>query len=329
LSKELVVYYPRDLGKETAAQLRRKLGPQVRLRLGTTLPSPADYEILISGRPQPEQLSASPRLRALLIPWAGVPDTTRELMAGQPHIAVHNLHYNARPVAEHAIALLLAAAKGLLPPDRALRHNDWRPRYEPADSVMLEGKSALVLGYGAVGRRVVELCLGLGMEVAAIRRRPAATGREASPVRVAAVAALHELLPDADVLIVCLPHTVETEGLIGAAELDLLPPGAIVINVGRGAVIDEGALYHALASGQLYSAGLDVWYHYPASEHERANTPPSAYPFHELDNVVMSPHRAAHVTEKEEIRVELLAEMLNTAAREGSLPNPVDLEAGY
>jgi phosphoglycerate dehydrogenase-like enzyme len=287
---------------------------------------PADYHILVAGRPQREHLIASPTLRALIIPWAGLPEVTRELMRDFPHIAVHNLHHNAAPVAEMAVTLMLAAAKLVVPTDRALRAHDWTPRYHrPNPTVLLEGKTALILGYGAIGQRVAHLCRALGMKVMAIRRCVVMP----SPDEIYPPNALHRLLPQANVLIICVPQTPETTGLIGEKELALLPPGAILVNVGRGPIVDEAALYHALCEGPLHSAGLDVWYDYPADEAARSHTPPSAYPFHELDNVVMSPHRAGGADETEMLRMMHLAALLNAAARGDEMPNLVDLQAGY
>ena len=313
--------------QETVAELRARLHPEVRLTAGLELPNPADFRILVAGRPGREHLLASPRLEALVVPWAGIPDATRDLLREFPHVALHNLHHNALPVAELAIALLLAACKFVVPMDRALRAHDWTPRYQPNPSLLLQGRTALVLGYGAIGRQVARLCRGLGMEVVAVRRRPADGAGGA--VRVAGIAELHELLPRAGAILVCLPFTPETEGLIGAAELALLPAGAVLVNVGRGPVVDEAALFEALRDHRLYAAGLDVWYNYPPDEAGRSNTPPSRYPFHELDNVVMSPHRGGGSTETERLRVVHLAEMLNAAARGEPLPNRVDLQAGY
>jgi phosphoglycerate dehydrogenase-like enzyme len=251
-------------------------------------------------------------------------------MLGFPHISVHNLHHNALPVAEHAIALLLAAAKMIIPMDRSLRAHDWTLRYQPNPSILLDGKTALILGYGVIGRKVAQLCQGLGMKILAIRRQ-AGQARVESPTGIeeAPPEALSNLLPRANVLIICLPHTLDTTGLIGAQQLALLPPHALLINVGRGPIVDEAALYHALRDGALRAAGLDVWYNYPADKASRSHRPPSAYPFHELDNVVMSPHRAGGSTETEELRMAHLAELLNTAARGEPVPNKVDLEAGY
>jgi phosphoglycerate dehydrogenase-like enzyme len=128
---------------------------------------------------------------------------------------------------------------------------------------------------------------------------------------------------------ICLPHTQETNGLIGQTELDLLPADAVLVNIGRGAVVDEGALFAALRDGRIHGAGLDVWYNYPADKASRSNTPPANYPFHELDNVVMSPHRGGDSTDTNRLRVMELANLLNAAAEGKIMPNLVDLSAGY
>ena len=312
---------------QALAHLRSHLESTVQITLGPELPTPARYHILVAGRPQQEHVSASPNLSALIIPWAGLPETTRELMRRFPHISVHNLHYNAVPAAEMAITLLLAAAKCIVPMDRSLRAHDWTPRYQPVPSLLLEGKTALILGYGAIGQHVARLCRGLGMKVIAIRR-DVAPPMPGAPDQIHPPQALHRLLPQADALLICLPHTPATTGLIGATELALLPASAVLVNVGRGPIVDQAALYQALRDGGLY-AGLDVWYNYPPDEAARSHTPPSAYPFHELDNVVMSPHRAGAIAHKERRRMTHLATLLNAAAREEPMPNRVDLEAGY
>jgi phosphoglycerate dehydrogenase-like enzyme len=107
-----------------------------------------------------------------------------------------------------------------------------------------------------------------------------------------------------------------------------LPNGAIVVNVARGPIVDEAALFEDLRSGRL-RAGLDVWYKYPKKEKDRTNTPPSAHPFHELDNVVMTPHMAEESDDTELLRVTDLAKMLNAAAGGEALPNRIDPDRGY
>jgi phosphoglycerate dehydrogenase-like enzyme len=316
---------------DTLDELVQMVDPSVRITTGHKPPPDPDYSILVAGVPDRPLVEASSALAALVIPWSGIPNRTRALMSEFPHVAVHNLHHNAGQVAEMAIALLLAAAKRIVPMDRDLRRGDWSARYERSPVVMLEARTAVILGYGAIGRRVARLCRGLGMAVKCVRRGPVSADESAGPDSVHSRSDLRGLLPQADALIVTLPLTDDTEGLIGASELELLPERAILVNVGRGPVVQEEALYRALSDGALGAAGLDVWYSYPTDESSRRATHPSAFPFGELDSVVMSPHRAGapNTKETESFRMRALAELLNAAARGEELPNRVDLRAGY
>jgi len=324
----LAVKIPGGLSAESEAELRKRLPGEVELDLS---PEPStDCEILVAGRPDAEQLDASARLHTLIIPWAGLPPSTRELLLERPHLAVHNLHHNAAPAAELALSLLLAAAKGVVPLDRDLRRGDWTGRYESYPSLLLEGRRALILGYGAIGRRLARSCAALGMEVDAVRRRPGQVD-EAGPARVHGPEALRELLPGAAALLLSLPHTEKTESVIGEAELALLPPDAVLVNISRGPVLCEKALYEALSAGSLGGAGLDVWWRYPTSEEDRNHTAPSAYAYQDLDKVVLSPHRGGAYGQKEteRRRMAALAATLRAAAAGEPLPHPVDPAEGY
>jgi phosphoglycerate dehydrogenase-like enzyme len=310
------------------AALRGALKTQVRLTSGEEVPAEAAYEVLVGGFPKREHLTASPRLRMVVVPWAGVSRETRELLLEFPGIQVHNLHFPAIPVAEGTVGLLLAAAKLILPADRSLRAGDWTRGGSEERSVLLYGKTVLILGFGAIGKRVARICQAMDMRVLAIRRQLTGVER-VGKVEIHPAGALSELLPRANVLIVCLPLTPETRGLIGTPELDRLPPRAILVNIGRGPIVQEEALYTALKNRSLGAAALDVWYNYPKDEAARSRTLPSAYPFQELDNVVMSPHRTGLVEEMEELRMADLAQLLNAVAEGREAPNRVDLRAGY
>jgi phosphoglycerate dehydrogenase-like enzyme len=117
--------------------------------------------------------------------------------------------------------------------------------------------------------------------------------------------------------------------MICAKEITLLPPGALLVNVGRGRIIDQAALYTALKKGALLAAGLDVWYNYPTEPGMRQNTPPADYPFYELDNVVMSPHRGGDSTDSETLRMTHLATLLNALEHGEPVENQVDVQASY
>ena len=257
-----------------------------------------------------------------------MPEQTRSLLAERSEITLHNLHHNAAPTAELAITLMLAALKRVVPHDRDLRLGDWTRRYETPETTTVDGSHALILGYGAIGQRVARACRALGMTVTAIRRSGGESVNEAG-VSLYGPEDLQLQLGYAEVLFLCLPLTFETRGLIGAAELGRLPPGACLVNVGRGELVDEEALFRALDDGRLDSAGLDVWYRYPKRKAARSYTPPSAYPFHGLDNVVLSPHRAGLTQENEPLRARHLATLLNAAAAGTEVGNVVDLALGY
>jgi phosphoglycerate dehydrogenase-like enzyme len=324
------VHISPSLGRAEREVLEGHLGDAVQLTGGTDPPDPADYRVLVTGRPTPELLDASDALHTLIIPWAGVPKPTTPLLKARPHLRVHNLHHNADATAELAVSLMLAVAKNVLRLDRELRGNDWTSRARMDRSLQLRGRRAMVLGYGAIGRRVAEVCHALGMSVTGVSRRGLPAGRRPSgPVRVVPVTELDRHLPDADVLLLCCPATPETEGLLDAARLDLLPRDAVLVNVARGSVVDEGALFEALRGRRLFGAGLDVWYRYPTSSAAEKNTPPSRFDFQALSNVVMSPHRGGHVRETEAHRMAALAEALGAIARGEEPPHRVDVDAGY
>lgn len=321
--------YPRTPGEDAWETLLARLDSSITILTGSELPDPADYEVLISGTPTEEQIEASPNLRIVLVPWAGLPAGMRDLMKNYPGIAVHNLHHNAVPTAETALTLLFAAAKRMVPIERKFRQNDWRPRYGPNPAMLLHGKTILILGYGSIGQHIGQVCRAMGMRVLAVRRSGSPIPDDPAQAEVYPSDALAGLLPQANVLMVTVPLTEETEGLIGEAELAALPDNAILVNIGRGPVVEQGALYRALESGKLHSAGIDVWYNYPVDEEARANTPPADYPFRELDSIVMSPHRGGGAMDVEYLRLEKMADLLNAAALGRQVPNRVDLERGY
>jgi phosphoglycerate dehydrogenase-like enzyme len=325
----LKVHYSVDPVDSALEILRSALDTGVQLSLGEQTPSNPQFQVLVNGRPGRELLTASPVLESLVIPYAGIPESTRLLLADYPHLKVYNLHHNAAPTAEMAVALLLAAAKFLVQIDRDFRAHDWTPRYQLNPSILLEGKTALILGMGHIGQRVGLICQALGMQVVGIRRRPSGMLAPNLQAEVYPPEALDSLLPVAQVLIITLPHTAETDGLIGEQQLARMTPGGLLVNVGRGRIVDQGALYHALTDGTLAAAGLDVWYNYPRTIEERSSTAPAEFPFHQLDNIVMSPHRGGGSRETEQLRMRHLADLLNALSNGRPTTNQVDIRAGY
>jgi phosphoglycerate dehydrogenase-like enzyme len=338
------VLYLYPINAEDLANLRRQLSPDVVLMVPSVFLDAdgamvgdssvdlhdvqdqiSEADVFVSNWADPVMLAQATRLQAFVIPYAGVPNRIQAPLQQFPHITVYNCHFNAVPVAEHAWALLLAVAKRILECDQALRRGDWTPRYEGFASTLLRGKTAGIVGYGAVGHAIAEIARGFGMHVLAIRRRPV----DGDPDFVGDMTRLDELLVQSDVVFVCLPLTAETRGLIGEGAFRKMKPSAIVVNVARGSVVDEAAFYYALREGRIRGAGIDTWYVYPRAPEERLHTAPSRYPFGELANVVLSPHRATAVEEAEHLRVSCLADVLNRLARGETPLRAVDLARGY
>lgn len=325
----LKVFHYAEAKQGSPEALSSRLLKGIELSHGHTIPDSADFDILIAAFPTKDLVEASPNLKIVIIPFAGLPEPTRNLLFDYPHIAVHNTPYNHVATAETALALLLASSKFMVEGDTNLRRNDWTLRYSELPQLILQGRTLLLLGYGRIGKYIAPVCKALGMEVVGVKRSLQADDEMDTNATLHESKQLKALLPKADVLLISLPETPETVGLIGEEALNLLPKNAILVNVGRGSVIDETALFNALSNGRLAAAGLDVWFNYPGSLEERGQTAPSKYAFHELFNVVMSPHKAGWLGKEDESRMIFLAQMINTYAQGKAMPNLMNLERGY
>ena len=312
--------------QEARAILMAKLDKSISISFGSDLPEGEKIEGLVAGRPTKDHLEQLESLRFLIVPWAGIPSETISLLANYPKIQLYNLHHNAAPAAELAIALLMAVAKRVIRFDQELRQNDWSLRYQESETILLEGKKALILGYGKIGQRIKKSLEGLGVTVQVIKR---SLNERDSKQFIFSPSMLKDLLPETEILILALPLTDDTEGMITETELSLLPDNAILINISRGKIVDQKALFNVLKENKIFGAGLDVWYNYPKHADDRIDTRPADYPFHELDNVVMSPHRGGLVKETERLRMSALARSLNAAVKGDSIPNHVSLGLGY
>ncbi len=315
-----------DFDVDWVERLKTELDSNIQLTYGKSNDAVYDSEVIISGLPKEKYFERNKKIHTLVIPWAGLPKQTRELMLQFPNINIYNIHHNTIPTAETAFALMISVAKDIIPIDRNFRTFDWRPRYSPSNAITLSGKTVLILGYGAIGKLIGKYCAGIDMKILATKRNTANSNNEI--VETYAPDKLPELLPQADVLFICAPLTPETEGLIGDKELSLLPDNAILINIARGLIVDETALYNELKNKRI-RAGLDVWYNYPKDKSERDSTEPSKYPFHELGNVIITPHLAGHCKDIETLRINDLAKLLNKLNRGEKIETRVNPGVGY
>ena len=191
----------------------------------------------------------------------------------------------AEPMAEHVLALALALAKRL-PQEHAALARGLFDQQTPTRSI--RGSLVGILGFGGIGQASARLFQALGAHVYAINR----SGRTDAPAdRIGTIEDLDALLSHADILVVSLPLTRATDGLIGRHELSLMKPDAILVNVARAAIIDEDALYEHLESNPSFSSGIDAWWQEPRGQGAFA----TRRPFLELPNVIGSPHNSAMV----------------------------------
>jgi phosphoglycerate dehydrogenase-like enzyme len=218
------------------------------------------------------------------------------------------------PLAEWSIFGLLAFAKGL----PRLRRDAIERRWDHYPTTELRGQTVLVVGVGAIGLEVARLASAFGMRVIGIKRQ--------TDTQLPHVDSLHppeqlrELVSDAHAIVVTLPLTDETRGLIDRETVERMRDGAVFVNVGRGKVVDEEALIDALRSGRLAGAALDVTAKEPL--------PPES-PLWELENVIISPHTAALSWRENERIVELFAENLRRYLRNDELLSRVDTSVFY
>lgn len=255
-----------------------------------------------------------PALRLLQVAAAGLDGVALERVPAG--VAITNCFGHEAPIAEYVFAALLRRAIPLEAADRELRQGRWTHAAGTRATMHgeLAGRTIGLLGFGHIGRAVAERARAFGMRVHVCNRGSVVA---AGVDRAWLLPGLHAFLGTLDVLVVSLPLADSTRGLIDAAALAALPAGAFLINVGRGAVVEEAAVYDALRSGRLGGAAIDTWYRYPAPG--EARTLPASLPFHELPNLLMTPHFSGWSEGTIDRRCAAIADNINRLARGAAL----------
>jgi phosphoglycerate dehydrogenase-like enzyme len=221
-----------------------------------------------------------------------------------------------RVLGEWAVAAMLFYAKDLRRLVKQQEEGVWRQ----FDIEELHGKSLGIIGYGEIGRSAAERAKPFGMRIIAIRRRPTLSGSDPLLDAIYPPERLNELLREADYVLIAAPNTAETRGMIGARELAIMKSTAVLINVGRGPVVDEAALIDALRQGRIRGAALDVFNQEPL---------PPGHPFFGLKNVLLSPHSADHFSGWIESAARVFVKNFQRFMNGEPLENVVDKRAGY
>ena len=252
-----------------------------------------EVEVVIGGTFSKEDIEQAKKLKLIQIPFAGVDKLDFSLYKNYPDIFICNIHANKNAVAEHAFALILALAKNIVINDRDLRLGRWHGFSTKEPTVQLQGKSLGIVGLGSIGWEIAKIGHALGMKVFALKRKIEEKDLKKKNILefLGEKKDLEKVIKESDFIVVAVPLTKETSGLIGEKELKLMK-GKYLINISRGTVISEEALFKSLKEHHLSGAAIDTWYQYPTSKQKEIS--PSKYDFHKLDNVVMSPHTAGY-----------------------------------
>jgi D-3-phosphoglycerate dehydrogenase / 2-oxoglutarate reductase len=260
-----------------------------------------------------EVLGAAPRLKVVARAGVGLDNVDVAAATARGVMVVNAPTSNIVSAAEHAVALLLAAARHIPAADASLRQGQWkRSAY---GGVELNGKTAGIVGLGKIGQLVAQRLAAFGMELVAYD--PYVAPARAAQLGIELLS-LDDLLRRSDAISIHLPKTPETLGLIGKDQLALTRPGVLVVNAARGGLVDEDALAEAVRSGHVGGAGIDVY----------VSEPTTSSPLFELENVVVTPHLGASTTEAQDRAGTDVARSVQLALAGEFVPDAVNVQAG-
>ena len=284
----------------------------------------ADAEILVSNHWHADYPPA-PRVRLVQSVATGV--ELIELAALPAGVAVCNAFGHESAIAEYVVMVMLAWRHRLLQISGEFRENaSWRTSWVHggAPHGEVRGSTLGIVGYGRVGREVARRAAPFGCRILAVNRTP----REPEPgvEDVLPLGALDRMLPECDTVALCTALGAETTGLFDARRLSLMKSSAFLINIARGQIVDEDAIYSALRDRTIGGAAIDVWWQYPtAAEPERRG---SRHPFHKLPNVIATPHNSGWTDGMVERRWNEIANNINRFVRGAPVINLVTATGG-
>ena len=282
----------------------------------------SEVDVVLGFAVRPANFARASRLRWIHSTAASVTGVLFPELVASDVVVTNARGLHADAMAEHAIAMMLAFARRLHHARDAQHAHAWAqtPMWEGSPSIeSLAGGTLGLVGLGAIGSAIAVRARGMGMRVIALRRKPA--DRVPAPAHAQwPVSRLHELLPRVDWLVLAAPHTPETDCMIGWEELTLMKPSARLMNLGRGALVDEAALIEALREGRIAGAALDVFDEEPL---------PPGSPLWDMPEVVVTPHTSGLAPRYWERAMEQFTANLRRFMAGEPLENVVDKQAGY
>lgn len=286
-------------------------------------------EIIIGGELTESDINIAKNLKLFQIPFSGVDKQNLEVFKKYPGIAVYNTHGNSHSVSEHAICLLLALAKNLVNNDQDLRKGKWHGFITKEPTIQLYGRNLGIIGLGSIGLEIASKARSLGMNIYAIKRRfkkEEQLDKKYGLKYLGNQEKLEYVIKESDFIIISVPLTNKTKNMFNEELLKLMK-NKYLINIGRGNVVNEKALYESLKNKYLAGAAIDTWYQYPDKTHpERL---PSRYAFHELPNVIMSPHNAGYSDKAIEENILAVYENIARVYHKEEPKNIINLSEGY
>ena len=286
-----------------------------------------EISVLVCWRPSQEMLDNAKELSVIINPGAGVQHLKPlSPFFNERNITLINGHGNSYFTAQHGVALLLSLMNKVIPHHNAMTEGKWRLGDEYAASLPLRGRRIGLLGYGHVNRKVHKFLSGFDVSFSVLRRKRCEEVQNAKNYNLDQK---EDFFRENDIIIIAVPLTDATKGFVEEKELILLGSEGLIVNIGRGEVVNEEALYNALKNRVIAGAAIDVWYDYRPDEEKSGRKYPFSFPFNELDNIILSPHRAASPFSDLQRWDEVIENISRISNGRDDLLNVVDLENGY
>jgi phosphoglycerate dehydrogenase-like enzyme len=262
-------------------------------------------------------LAMAPRVRWVHTRSAGIDNLLFPELVHSPAVLTNGTGVFSQSLGEWVLGAILYFAKGV----RRLVSSQMAGQWDPFDVVEISGQTVGIVGYGDIGRAVATRVRAMGMRVLGLTRRgPLLYNMDNLVSQVFAPGDRIRMIEQSDYIVVAAPLTPDTRGMIGDAEFAAMKPNAVVINVGRGPVIDEAAMVRALSEKRIKGAALDVYDHEPL---------PQGHPLYLLENVLLSPHCADHTVTWQDDAMRFFVAQFERFRKREPLLNVVDKERGY